>query len=293
MTVAIDPSDETEEVVEASTSYFLKEAKSPFTLPYGFFGYDGKLHREVELEPMTGIEEDLLLKEADVRSGKAYRQVIANCITRIGELTYGPMDQRDVKAKTRAFKDVGRMTLSDRAFLLMCLRRISLLDGDVYKFPLACATDGCDEFINVLSLSTDIPIYPVADPKQEYEVRLPNGKTVRYRHLTVDDEPRIGELTKLYKDGLASAYLWAHILSADGQVVKSHRDVQRWSTRDREQLRADIDAHDGGVDLSYTARCPVCSRTQRGRLEVDIAFFMQSREDIKRRSMAGRSSSRS
>jgi hypothetical protein len=71
---------------------------------------------EADLREMTGAEEEILTNPRLIRSGDAINQVLANCVTRLGE------------NKAPSVKDILDLLSGDRLFLLVRLRHVSLGD---------------------------------------------------------------------------------------------------------------------------------------------------------------------
>lgn len=258
--------------------YAINEISFPVTLPGGYIDEEGKLHREVTLEPMTGYEEDLLTNQRLSKDGASIRMIVANCMTRVGPYE-APMGAARTPAQRSLFtKIVDQMLVSDKTFLVILLRRISLKDGDIYRFKTQCPNENCKhERVERLNLC-DLEVYPLRDPeKRVYSFRLPNSqKTVRFRHIYVYDEPKLVELRRKYEDAFLSASLWYQIIDIDGVKVNSYRDLQPLRVEDRNELRVAMDKIDGGFDLEVTVECPLCGNVKRAPMEIGGPFFIPS-----------------
>lgn len=255
-----------------------RSLEMPVCLPCGYVDPDaGTLHYEVSLYPMTGFEEDLLLTDNKKVAGhEALNTVLANCLQRVGTIEFQPATHRTGAEKQLAEKIVQGLLLGDRSFLLICLRWWSLKEAYTYRFASACPA--CqEEATHVLDLR-DLEVTLMPEPeRREYDVTLPRAqKVVRFRLLTVADERRLVRMLKTSKERLASLSLWLRITSLDGQSVTSPRDLQQWSTYDREALREEMDKVDGGVDVNVTLTCPECGETRKAPLGVGANFFLPS-----------------
>ena len=68
----------------------MSELEFPFTLPRGYRGTDGELHREGSMRLSTAMDEILPLKDARVQANPGYLIVIllSRVITRLGSLEF-------------------------------------------------------------------------------------------------------------------------------------------------------------------------------------------------------------
>lgn len=103
------------------------------TLPSGILR-DGKVHREAEIIPMTGLTRKSIARE-DVRTNasKVTDVILLQCVKKIGPVT----------AITN--KLIGELLLGDRDALLLEIRRVSM--GDIVTATVEC--DGCQNKIEV------------------------------------------------------------------------------------------------------------------------------------------------
>lgn len=122
-------------------------------LPCGHFR-DGKVHRDAEIIPMTGFTRKTIARE-DVRSNpsKITDTILIQCLRRVGTFTL------------INHKLIGEMTLGDRDFLLLEIRRISM--GDTINAAVDCG--GCKSKIDVTFRLDEIEVVRVED--KDCEVR--------------------------------------------------------------------------------------------------------------------------
>lgn len=275
-------------LINEGPAYHMRRVEFPLILPCGIEMPDGTVQREVELWPMTGVEEDLLTNEKMAKAGHwtNINKLVANCLKRVGTVEFSQARERK-PAEQKASEDlVQRLLISDRSFLLICLRWYSLKEEYVHRFQHVCATATCrKEFIHVLDLR-ELEVWPVQNPDTRvFEFKLPRtGSVAHYRQLQVKDEPSIADIVNRHGETAMSASLWLRIIDIGGQKVVSHRDLQHLSTFDRDALREDMNKTDGGFLLEMTLECPNCKNVERLPLRVDASFFLPSSIASKRRS---------
>ena len=269
---------ETEKVPGFCKPYFVKTVKFPLKCPNGgYFDGEGEGHSELELAPTTGEEEDILMNESLAESGDQIRRVLANCLRRLGSYVLPPYEERTKEDKALALKLIDGLTINDSSFALVMLRRISVPDGDTYKFEHKCSQCGSKvhSFIARANLA-DMEVRPFPSTGKPGLFKLPlSGKTVRYRNLTVADSSRLMDLVRKYAEALPSMGLFLRIVDIDGASVASYRDLKRFSTIDREALRTKMEETEGGMDLSLNITCPK-GHAETRMLVPDTSFFIPS-----------------
>lgn len=245
-----------------------KGSNGVFTLPVGYLDREGKLHREVHLREITGVEEDILGSK-QVPNHKRISMILANCLVSVG-----PISDRG------SLNNIAReLTLGDRGYLFFGLRRISL--GDEYPFRARCPGKGSDgkdcgyEGLFELDLSTLEKIVPAHPARRVHETKLPSGKVVQFRRLTGNDEE---ELAKIRSVGAArSSAMFLRILTIDGEAPTLDQ-IKAMGMRDRDELWVAFDEEDGGMETSIQLQCPRCYLEFEEEVEPgQTGFFFPSR----------------
>lgn len=267
------PSSETptapkNDIVDAQSAMLahhqLMEAKSSqgvYELPCGYVDETGQLHNEIALREIKGREEDLLAnpKMAPV---KKINELITRCIERIGPYT----------DRGRISQIVLDMTVGDRAFAMFAIRRISL--GDLYSFKDKCPN--CEkEQLYTVDLS-ELEPRKMPDPKKRaFDTALPSGKLVKFHPMTGRDEERLAKFNKTQEDTLSLAILMRiDMLNSNPPTLDAVKDL---GLADRNHLRTEFEANEGGLDTKVDLECPECSH--EFNRDVDIAqpsFFFPS-----------------
>src|SRR3712207_650111 len=85
-------------------------------LPGGYVDHAGVVHREVELAPLTGREEELLAENHRRESASLVTIVLSRCIRRIG--TIGPVSEDMIR----------NLLIADRRYLRLKFREVTFGD---------------------------------------------------------------------------------------------------------------------------------------------------------------------
>lgn len=233
-----------------------KSSQGVFELPCGYLDSEGTLHKEVELSELTGNEEELLVSPS-VPAHRRPGLMIGRCLKRVGTIVD--------RGKLMVIAD--QLTVGDRMFILFALRRITL--GDEYPFKATCRACSKEGMYSV-NLG-ELEVRPMKEPhRRVYDVTLPSGKTVRFRIMTGEDEGRLARHKKLEEK--ISVALAARIELLNG-AMPTLDDIKKLTLRDRDDLRALMDEHDGGVDTSIEMQCTSCGAEFEEEVDVSQAGF--------------------
>ena len=249
-----------------------KSTQGMFTLPCGILDNDGGLHTDIHLREMTGIEEEILAGKGEVTA--KLNKVMANCVESIGSLPH--CDVETIK----------RLTVVDRVFLLVALRRVSL--GDSYGMKVRCPA--CSHESNFQTDLGNLEVRNMEDPsRRSYEGTMPSGKSFVWHPMTGMDEEWLNEARKKLKgEGVVTLSMMARMDELDGKPLKKdpkHRrdlvgavsEVAGLSLRDRNHLRRTFEKTEGDVDTELDFECESCGHEFSADLRVDpAAFFFPS-----------------
>jgi hypothetical protein len=224
-------------------------------LPCGYPDAAGHLHREAELVPLCGRDEELLA-DLDRPPAELVTGVLAACVRRIGPIA--PVDA----AVTRG------LTVGDRLFLLLKLREATL--GPAVALVAACSWPGCGQKVDIEFLIGDVPVRPAAPGGPVYEIELSaaaGGQLVRFRLPTGADQERCAPL-------LAGNPAAALRVLLDGclQPAESGR-AEALPPLARAEIEAAMAARAGGPELTMQAGCPSCGRGFAIPFDVPDLFF--------------------
>ena len=145
------------------------------SLPGGYVDDEGVIHREVELAPVTGFEEELLDSVGPAgHSAQIVTALLARCLRRVGKLA---------PVTTSLVRD---LLINDREFLMLKLRGLTL--GKRLRAMIVCNDPKCAQSMDItLKLDDLMPAATHVDRRNfEFEVneaeetfalefRLPTG----------------------------------------------------------------------------------------------------------------------
>jgi hypothetical protein len=209
---------------------------------------------EIELQEMTGAEEELLTNQRLIRNGDAINQVLANCTVKMGE-------NEEVSTK-----DVLDMLSGDRLFTLVRLRQVSL--GDEVELDPVCPNTACRTKNHIVVNLDDLPVTPYGEDR-EFVFTLPaSGSKVRFVHLDGHKEKRLAQM----QEPSISAAMMIRIIDIDGSAP-SKKALNEMSMRDRTALRSEMLQVDAGIDTTIELDCESCGTRIRTKLEAESSFL--------------------
>lgn len=251
---------------EAKASYvaenLIQDPASPyasFTLPCGWLAPDGQVHAEVLIRAMRGSEEDILAAE-NVAPGVKMEQILLGCL-----VSLGPVSGRQQLAEI-----VPQLSIGDRLFLLLAIRRATL--GDTYPYVAKCPACGRKDLY--MADLGGLAVRPMPDPSRRvYDGVLPGGSTVRWSVMTGLSEAKALRLPAAQRkaDSVTLSIAARVELIADKPVsVPQLKDLPM---ADRNALRDMFAEAEGGVETSLDFECPACGEAWEEELEIGQAGF--------------------
>jgi uncharacterized protein (UPF0212 family) len=225
-------------------------------LPCGYIDSEGVLHTEVVVREITGVEEDILAAR-NVKIGKKMNELLGRCLQRVGTIT-------DRKQIMTAVMD---MTLGDRVYLMFLIRRATL--GDSYPFEIKCTECGKKSSFD-LDLSTMDTRKPEDPRKRVFDVKLPSGRTARFRVATGKDENKLTEAMEGQEAMSLGLLIRLELLDGKPPTLD---DVKAMGMRDRNYLRNEFVELEGGVDTDVDVGCPKCGNEFKVTVDVGQAGF--------------------
>jgi hypothetical protein len=249
-------------------------AASVCTLPGGYAADDGVVHREVELSPLTGFEEEFLAGVgADVTSAGVVTWLLGRCLRRVGSL--GRVDLALVRD----------LLVGDRDYLLVKVREISF--GAALDIVVRCPDAQCGKPMDIKLLLNEIEFEhrPVAarffktqlspaaaadgEPRP-VEFRLPTGGDIEaLAHITLqDEEEAVNQL--LARCVRRAAGEEAGTQTADGLSVAARREIE--AEMSRLAPRAEIE---------IAGACPDCQQPFSMPLDFMACFAAEARQNLR------------
>lgn len=255
------------------------------TLPNAIRQTDGTWTKEVELDEMTGEEEDILADQTRRPGGKGVlakspsqrmTEVLARCTLRIGKETRPDGKTRDTAPMY--FRRLWEQAIiNDRGFATIRLRQYSL--GDKYVFEDVCPV--CSKELKNVTVDladlkvTETPIEKVA---AVHPYTTPSGLKVEWRSLVGLDEDKVATIVRERKSDFLSGIFLLRLATIDGQTATNDM-VKKMRSSDRRAIMAQFDETEGGIDTQVEIVCdePSCEALFTRKLNVgDPAFFFPS-----------------
>ena len=230
-----------------------------FDLPCGWLSPEGNLITRIRVREICGDEEDILASK-HVAPERKSGLVLARCLEALGP-------HEDRKTIDNA---VLEMTIGDRMFTLFAIRRVSL--GDDLPFAALCPE--CDVEGVYISKLSELVVQKMANPMERvFDRILPSKKPVRFHVMTGKEEELLGR-EKGSADKLSLAIL-ARLDLLDGKPINLQA-VKKLGLRDRNYLRDQFEAIEGGLDMATNVICSSCGEKFEHEIQVDRSFFTPS-----------------
>ncbi len=239
-------------------------------LPGGYIDRGVVVHREVELAPLTGREEELLAASQRRESASLVTTVLSRCIRRIGAIS--PVSE-----------DVTRsLLIGDRQYLLLKLRAATL--GDRVRATIRCPWPDCGKQITVNFSVDDVPVKESEDKGPTYTMRLsaeaagPEAQGEEYRAITFrlpnggDQEALSPILAE--NEVRALALLLQRCIQRIGPLQSPDADaIGRLSPLARMEIEQRMEAVAPNVELTMESECPECGREYAVPFDIQRFFF--------------------
>lgn len=254
------------------------EGRTTCMLPGGHVT-DGVLHREAELIPLSGREEELLTGPSAAPPTTLVTEVLCRCVKRIGSI-------RPVAPEVAR-----RLLIADRQYLLLKLREITF--GDRIEGTLACPWPDCGAKVDIDFSTQDIPVKRSEKVAPFYRVELspeaaPEGSNserhpvVTFRLPNGEDQEVIGP--ELDRDpARALTHLFERCLQqADTGGHHGGHSIEQLSSQARLEIERAMEAHAPHLELDMDLTCPECGRAFTAPFDLQDFFFgeLSSRRDL-------------
>lgn len=238
--------------------------KTPMMLPGGFIDASGELHREVEINEITGRDEEAISNPNIANnSGKIITTLLAGTVTKIGSV--------------KVTEDVIRhLVTGDRDYLMIKLRQVSI--GDEYIKGVKCPSCGAKYEVRI-NLN-DIEMKE-GNKETEFKFTLPKGYTddkgvthkEGFMRLPRGIEQEFLSSDKAHNGGMATTSLLTACCAKFGTLKGVTSNIIRGLTMKERQMMANVmtDNMPGPV-LESANICPSCSHEWKDPLVVADFF---------------------
>lgn len=245
--------------------------KGLFILPGGIFTQDGNCHRDVELKPLTGREEEIITEKDDEKLvAPLLTQILQNCIKRIG-----PIKEIDSEL-------VQNLLIADRDYLLLCLRRLTF--GNKVDARVHCPNEKCGELLDISFNIKDLKVSKKKLGNGIYSVTLSQRAAYRDENNVMHNEieftlPVVGdqeEAAKIYYENESRALttLFARCIKRIGSITEINEDlISSMSILARREIESKMKEHSPNVDLDIKVSCPECGLQFKSPFDVHNFFL--------------------
>lgn len=226
-------------------------------LPCGYLDETSTLHRDIVIEEITGVDEDVLANEKLSREGVTMDRVMANTIARLGPIE-NPMNpetgyRTNMKAMEKAVKG---LKAGDRYFILLKLRVLSLKPMFEAKVTCPRCSHPDDMGIDLNSLgikvmTDDDAAKPVFSGKSSF------GDTFKFKILTGEGEKLLQRIRKEKKEDLTTALLFIKLVELN-DAKPSMKALKLMSSQRRNAIRMATLGVEGGIETELDAKCAEC-----------------------------------
>ncbi|MFA6052274.1 MAG: DUF6760 family protein [Methylobacter sp.] len=241
-----------------------------YVLPAGYIDSQGVLHKEVELTPLTGREEELLANY-HYPTAALVTEVLERCVKRIGT----------IESVTPSL--LRELLVADRQYLLLMLRQLTF--GDRIQATLLCPWPHCGKGVDIDFLISDVPISP-CDHEKYYSLNIekfPDAQAlglgsesfmqVRYRLPNGHDQEAFSDTSRA-NDVLAITTLLSRCIIKFGCI---NHPTAEWLLQlppaVRLRIEQEMEARAPNLELTMEAECPECKRSFIAPFELQDFFF--------------------
>lgn len=252
------------------------DARRVCVLPGGYLDDDGVLHREAELAPLTGREEELLADAGGaVSTPELVTAILSRCVRRIGSIQ--PVDARVARG----------LLVADRQYLLLRLRAATF--GDRVEGTLACPWPRCGSKVDVDFSLDDVPVErrEALEPAYRVELSRDEGaegggedgapRAATFRLARGADQEALGAVLAENPARALTALLERCIVGTEG----GPEDVGEWVAGLTPVARREIEeamlAASPQLDLEMELTCPECGRAFTAPFDLADFFFGELR----------------
>jgi hypothetical protein len=211
-----------------------------FVLPGGYV-VDSAAHREVELGPVTGADEEYVTSTA-VPAAVLITKLLGSCVRRIGTI------------RKPGVAVVRELLVGDREFLILRLRQLTY--GDKVDLQLACPRPECGKTMDVSFSLREIPIEERPVDRRQFAWRAPDGTDFLFRLPTGCDQEALAAAPKNLCN---EDHLLARLIQRIGNLENPRVEVISALPGDvRAQIEERIGQLGPALNVDFETICPEC-----------------------------------
>jgi uncharacterized protein DUF6760 len=241
-----------------------------FLLPGGYRDPAGALHREVELAPLSGREEEFLADCEPSTSTTLMTQLLTRCVRRLGTLS--PISEDMVRG----------LLIADRHYLVLKLREATF--GDQVQATVQCPWEACQEKVDIDFSLHDIPVRESAEKGPLYTRELSleaafsnepgeHDREVTFRLPNSEDQEAIAHVVEENEARAFTLLLTRCICRLGPLHDPGPAVIHRLSPLACAEIVQHMEEAAPQVDLTLAAHCPECEREFAVPFDL-LSFFL-------------------
>jgi hypothetical protein len=243
-------------------------------LPGGYIDEGGVLHREVEVAPLSGREEEFFANKQVKGTAALVTTVLSRCVRRIG--TMSPVNEEMVR----------NLLVADRQYLLLKIRESTF--GERVQANIFCPWPDCGARVDIDFSIRDIPVRESVQKGPVYRVSLSEDaaivdaqglkhREVFFRLPNGADQEAVSSLLLENEAKALSTLLGRCILGVGHTKNPGNEVVRMLSPRARMEIEKEMEIVAPAVDLIMEAKCPECGREFAIPFDLQDFFFGELR----------------
>lgn len=237
----------------------------------------GGIHREVELVPLTGREEELLAQNRKKESATMVTTVISRCVKRLGSIE--PVSEAVAR----------NMLIADRQFLLLKLREVTF--GDKVQFTVSCPWPDCKKQVDMDFSTGEISVKESVPPGLCYSMELSEkaaiqngdsepGRKITYRLPNGSDQETVSPMLHENEARALTLLLERCILAIGPRQNPGRELLDMISPLARMEIEKHMAAAAPCLDLDLETDCPECERKITVPFDLHHFFFGELRTSL-------------
>lgn len=241
-------------------------------LPGGYLDERGELHREVQLAPLTGRDEEALaLLAPGTAAAAAVTALLARCIRRVGSI------ERVDAALVR------ELLVCDRDYLILRLRSFTL--GPRIDAVLKCGSSECGKLMNVRFSLDELQFERRAVRSRFFTTRLSSSvsdeaRLVEFRLPTGADQEALAEVFRT-DEARALRLLLARTVRCIGAVADVDEAlIAGLPAGAREEIAEEMRRISPQIDIEVEGACPECGTPCLTRFDIAGFFIAEMRGNL-------------
>jgi hypothetical protein len=232
-------------------------------LPGGYWDDGGTLHRDFELAPLTGRDEELLAQSGRAESASLVTAVLSRAVRRVGDIS--PISEHVAR----------QLLVADRQYLLLKLRRSTF--GGIVRGSVFCPWRDCGERVSLQFQIDDVPVQEACQRAPHYTMSLSSGSDVCFRLPNGSDQETVSPLVAR-NEAEALTRLLARAIHRLGAIrPPAPEDVAALSPFERTEIEAEMERLSPKIELNLDTSCSECGRSFVVPFNLQQFFFGELR----------------